>query len=793
MIKNYLKIAWRNLMKNKVFSFINIAGLAIGITVCIMIFLYVMNEFSVDRFHASGKNIYRVFRNFDDNGMKRKVSFVAAPYGPTLKSDFPDVVKSTMRVEPGNSLIRYGEKSFNEKKLIFADTSFFSFFTFPLLQGNPATALSDPYSVVLTQKTAQKYFGNENPLGKVLEMDESQPVKVTGVIKDIPPNSTLDFDMVMPLTQHYGFENFDKFGSNRLYTYVMLNNHVNKDQFEKQLPQFMEKYMGQAMIKAGKKYELQLVPLFESYFTPPNPTDSTKTGDKNVVYIFLSVAVLILLIACINFMNLSTIRSVERGKEVGIRKVMGALRNNLIWQFIGESVLLTAISCILAVGLLLALMPSFNSLLDNALPFATILVPVLLFLPPIVIIVGFLAGGYPAAILSSFSPIQALKGKLRLGKSGAFFRQVLVVLQFSISVLLIICTLVINRQMNFIKEKDLGYDQEQVVIVPIDNMDIFTKKELFKRDLQNRKEIAAVSMMTGEPGGYFDGMSFKVEGKGDELWKFKTEFADFEFVKTLGLKIVAGRDFSAQFPTDSTDAALINQTAAAELGFTPDQAIGKWIQNTSRDSIGRRIIGVVQDFNFLSLKEKIIPLVIAPNPGRRVVVAKLNAGNIESGIAAMKDAYKKIAPAYPFDYTFLDQKFDQLYKADLRQRTILSLFSGLAIFIACLGLFGLSSFTTAKRIKEIGIRKVLGSSIRSIVLLLSKDLLKPVLLAALIAIPVSYYLMYNWLQNFAYHTALHWWIFAGATAITIVIALLTISYKAIQAALLNPAKSLRVE
>jgi putative ABC transport system permease protein len=368
-----------------------------------------------------------------------------------------------------------------------------------------------------------------------------------------------------------------------------------------------------------------------------------------------------------------------------------------------------------------------------------------------------------------------------------------VVTQFSISVFLIIGSIIIINQMNYVKNMDLGYDKEQTVVVQINNEDIYNHRHSFKNELQSNANIASVALMSGEPGGFFDLHTFQVEGQDDRIWKSRTEFSDFEFVKTLGLKIIAGRDFSGQYGTDTAEAALINRTAAAMLGFTPEQAIGKWIKNTLRDGSRRRIIGVIEDFNFLSLKEKMDALVVAPNEDRRVALIRIKSGNIRSAVATIEKTYGKVAPGYPFEYNFLDQQFDELYKTDLRQQTIIVVFAGLAIFIACLGLFGLTSFTAAKRIKEIGVRKVLGSSTRGIVVLLSKDLLKPVLLATIIAMPAGYYAMNIWLQSFAYRIPIHWWILVLAAAITIAIALLTVSFKAVKTALMNPAESLRTE
>ncbi len=791
MLKNYFKIAWRNLLKSKVFSLINILGLTIGITVCMMIFLFIINEFSVDNFHAKGKNIYRVMRGFEDQKGKRGVAYLSGPYAPALLNDFPEI-KKAVRVDPSGGLISFGDKSFNEKNIYVTDTDFFTLFTFPLLKGNAKDVLKDPGNVVLTETTAKKYFGSiENAMGKMIQLNKELPLKVTGIAKDVPSNSHLDFDLVMQNTYYISKGYYNTWINNGLYTYIELDPKVSEAQLEKRLPQFMDKYMGSDMKKFGLHFTLSLTPLKDVYFDK-NALDSVQHGDKTVIYIFLSIAALILIIACINFMNLSTIRAVERSKEVGLRKVMGALRNNLVWQFIGESVLLTFISCLLSVALLLTLMPLYKALLGYSLTVSWNTWPLYLFLAGVILTVGFLAGSYPAFFLSAFSPVQALKGKLKLGKGGSTFRQALVVIQFSISVFLIIGTIIIMNQMSYVKNKQLGYSDEQTLVVPLDNNDIYKNRVLFKKELENQTGVSSVSLMSGEPGGFFDGQMFEVEGH-EEKWQSHTEYSDFEYVKTLGLKIIAGRNFSPQYPTDSTDAVLINRTAAANLGFTPAQAIGKWIRNTIRDSTRRKIIGVVDDFNYFSLKENIEPLVISTSEDRRVALIKLKSRDIKPAVAKVKAAYNKAAPVYPFEYSFLDQKFDELYRKDIRQQKLLAVFSGLAIFVACLGLFGLASFTATKRTKEIGVRKVLGSSVENIVLLLSKDLLKPVMLAAAIAIPIGYYAMDKWLQDFAYRTPLSWWIFGLAAFVTILIAFVTICFKAIRAAITNPTKSLRSE
>jgi putative ABC transport system permease protein len=794
MFRNYLKIAWRSMLKDKVFSFINILGLSIGIAVCMMISLFIMNEFSFDRFHKNSDRIYRVTRGFTANGKQSSVSYLSWPYGPALLNDFKGEILKAVRVNPNDDLVKANNKSFHEMHVLDVDSDFFGLFSFPLLRGNAATVLKQPNDVVLTETTAKKYFGTiDDAMGKTILMDKTLPLKITGIAKDVPSNSHLTFDVVMPLRTPKNTPTTEQWVSNGLFTYVLLDKNASMQSVQRRLPQFVNKYLADAATKYGYKVSLFLAPLKDVYFEKITFDGADiRHGDKTVVYIFISIAAFILLIACINFMNLSTIRAVDRSKEVGLRKVLGALRNNLVGQFIGESVLITAISCALAVGLLLLAMPWYNQLLGYTLAVPWTSWPVYLFLAGVILVVGFLAGSYPAFFMSAFSPIAALKGKLKLGKGGALFRQGLVVVQFSISILLIVGTLIIARQMSYVKNKQLGYDKEQTLLVRIDNNDIYNHMRSFKTDLQNSGEVKSVSLMSGEPGGFFDTQLFDVEGQTAQ-WSANTEYADFQFVPTLGLKIIAGRDFSPEFPSDTLKAVLLNRTAAAKLGWTPQQALGKWIKNTFRDSLRRYVVGVVEDFNFLSLKQSMAPLVISPAPDRRVIAIKLQAGHIQAGIDASRREYMSQAGAYPFEYRFLDQQFGKLYETDIRQQTILTVFAGLAIFVACLGLFGLASFAAAKRFKEIGVRKVLGSSVRSIVLLLSRDLLKPVLISTLIALPAGYYAMNKWLQGFAYKTTLSWWIFGLAAAITFAIALVTVSIKAIKTALANPVKSLRSE
>jgi len=792
MLRNYIKIAFRNLTRNKVFSGINLLGLSTGITVCLLIFLFIMNEFSVDNFHKNGKSIYRVMRGIENEGKETAVAYLSGPYAPALLNDFKGQITQAVRVNPTDALITSDNQSFHERKIIDADPNFFTFFSFPLLKGDPATVLADPASVVLTESTAKKYFGSiDNALGKIVKIDKDLPVKVTGIAQDVPANSHLDFDLVVPLENYKERSWMTVWINNGLYTYVQLAPTVTEARVERNFPRFMDKYMGAILKEAGFHFKLSLTPLPDIYFENA-AFDSVKHGDKKVVYIFLSIAILILLVACINFMNLSTVRAVERSKEIGVRKVLGAIKGHLVWQFIGESLLLATFACVLSIGMLVLVLPFYKQLLGYPLNLAVYALPILLFLIAIIVVVGFLSGSYPAFVLAAFSPIQSLKGKLRMGKGGTSLRQILVVVQFSISILLMLGTAIGTQQMRYLKSKQLGYNKEQTLVIPIDNDDIYGFFLTHKAELLSQNQVEAVSMMSGVPGGFFDGLMFDVEAHPNR-WKARTEFADFDFVKTLGLKIIAGRDFSSQFPTDTARAALINRTAANRLGWTPDQAVGKWLKSTLRDSTNRIIIGVVEDFNFLSLKENIEPLVIAPNDDRRVALIRLRPGNLTATVAAIQQVYANTRPAYPFEYRFLDQQFDQLYQTDLRQQTILGVFAGLAIFIACLGLFGLATFTAQQRTKEIGVRKVLGASVGSIVTLLSGDFMKPVGIALLIASPLAWWAMSNWLQGFAYRIDIEWWLFALIGLLAIGIALLTVSFQSIKAALMNPVKSLRSE
>jgi putative ABC transport system permease protein len=793
MLKNYLSLAFKILKKQKVFSLINVFGLTVGITCCLMIFLFIRHETSFDNFHTKGKDIYRVVRQADLNGSGSvdDIAYLSGPYSIALRNEYPDMIKRAVRVMPDNDLFTFNHIGYNERNVFITDSDFFELFDFPLIRGDRKTVLSEPRSIVLTASSAKKYFGNEDPIGKTIQMNKDLLLKVTGIAKDPPSNSHLYFDMIVPITNFKYYDSIQNFPNNGLFVYLQLNPNVKPEQLTSSFPKFMDKYMGKYFAESGFKIGLGLEPLKDIYFKPLQ-FDNVRHGNKKVIFIFMSIAILILVIACMNFMNLATARATDRSKEVGLRKVLGALRAQLTLQFLLEAFFYAALSALLALGLLQLLMPAYTRLLGYVLPSFWRDPMLYAFLISIIIVIGFLAGAYPALLLSSFSPIQALKGKMNIGNQGAFFRKALVVFQFVISVLLIISITIISTQMSYVRNTDLGFNKERTMLVRIDNNDIGKTRVRFKNSIENDPSVMSVSLMSGEPGGFHDEYMFQAESKPGQKILINTEFADFEFVKTLGIKMIAGRDLSASFPTDSAGSVLINHTACTFLGYSPEQALGKWIRNIQGDGLQRRIVGVVEDFHFSSLKEKIGPMVIAPNPDWRVAVIRLRPGNhLQSAINNIKTQYASAAPGYPFEYNFLDEQFNQLYKDDMKQDYILSIFSGIAILIACVGLFGLASYTAVKRTKEIGVRKVLGSSVQNIVVLLSKDLLKPVLLGTLIAVPVGYYLMNLWLQGFIYRITPQWWMFAGAALAAILIALITVSFQAVKAALVNPAKSLK--
>jgi putative ABC transport system permease protein len=791
MIKNYIKIAIRNLFRYRGYSAINILGLAVGVASCILILLFVQNEMNYDKFHENGDRIYRILRTAkEDNGLRR-IAVTSAPFADALLTDYPADIEATTRVMPNDALVSYGDKVFHEKKFYLADANFFSFFSYPLVSGRPAQVLKEPNSVVISQDIARKYFGEKDPVGKVFNIDKQYDFKITGIFGKTPGNSHLDFDFVASLDIFKNRPWFKDWWSNSFFTYVTLNPGASPKNLKATFPAFMDKYFGEHFRTSGLRMGLMLEPLKDIYFDNNTTFDLIRHGARTLVYIFSAIALLILLIGCINFMNLATARSTKRAMEVGLRKVMGAHRRNLVVQFVGEAVILAAIAMILALMLEELLLPYCNHLfqLNLSLHYSDWRLTLLLITAALVI--GLLAGSYPAFVLSRFQPAKVLKSTS--GKSsGLLLRRILVVAQFSVSIILIICTIIMFRQINYLTSRKMGFDKDQVVLVPLNNRESFRNRENLKRELLRHSEIVAVSAMSGAPGGFHDNYSFDIQGVTNGARRLRTVYTDFDYCKTLRLKIAEGHDFSNELATDSTG-ILLNEKAVKSLGWTKREAIGKLMMISLLDSTRRHVIGVVKDYNFTSLKNEIEPLAISIYPDYRVMAIRLKSGVVPKGLQVLKMAWKQAVPGYPLEYTFLDESFDMLYKAEQNQREIFTLFSLVAVFIACLGLFGLATYAAESRTKEIGIRKVLGASISGIVALMSKEFLQLVFVAFIIAIPVAYLGMSRWLQDFAYRINISPWVFLLVGGMAILIALLSVGYQAIKAALANPVESLRYE
>ena len=804
MLKNYFKIAFRNLIRFKAYSFINIFGLAIGIAACILILLFVRDELSYDKFNKNADRIYRVHSVGKLLGSELNMAVSPAPLGATMVSDFPEVIQSARLVHNENMLIRYKDNVYNETRFFWADSTIFDVFTMPFIQGNPKTALDEPHTMVLTETTAKKYFGNEDPIDKIMNMEDGTAYVVRGVIKDCPANSHFHYDMFASLSSWGGAERSTFWVSNNFHTYIMLKKGASASELQNKLPGFAAKYAGpqlQQLLgitfdeakKRGYNYGFVMQPLLGIHLNSHLDYEIEPNSDIKYVYIFSIIALFILLIACINFMNLTTARSSIRSKEVGIRKVLGSNKAKLIKQFLSESILLTFFSVLIAIVLVEIFLPSFSRLSGKNLH--TDYFKNLFALPALVVtvlVVGFLAGSYPAFFLSKFQPVKVLKGKLNDAKSG-WLRSGLVVFQFAITIILFVCTFIVYNQMQFVQNKKLGFNKEHVLVIQrawaLEN-----HSEAFKDELLQNPNIISASNADNIPGKIFGSTVFKPEdAPQSQQYPLSIMATDYDFAKTLGLELSEGRYFSRESTTDTT-AVVLNEEAVKLMEIK--NPLGKRIMMPTQNNEVRflTIIGVLKDFNYESLHQRIRPLAILLNKGQTAYLPiRFKPADISGTISLIKDQWKKFVPGKPFEYFFLDENFDKLYQSEQKTGQIFTTFSVLAIFIACLGLLGLTIFTVERRIKEIGIRKVLGAPIASIVFLISKEFLKWVLVANVIAFPVAYYFMSKWLDNFAYRTEITVWVFVFSGIIAMAIALITVSSQTIKAATANPVESLRYE
>lgn len=798
MIKNYLKIAWRNLWKNKLFSFINIIGLAVGVACCVLIFLYVQNELSYDTYNEKADRIFRITSVvYQENKIDRFAP--TSPYtAQKIQEGFPEVEK-IVRMNFAGRLISYKDKKFYDTKTIFADSTFFDMFTLPLTEGSVQKALAEPYSIVVTEKIAKKYFGNEPAVGKMLNLSDTINIMVTGVMKDFPVNSHFNVDCIISrstLAEMFKAvpdwrENETNWLNCDSYCYLLLKNKVDVKPFEEKVNKYLTKESAGLKKEIGMWMNVAIQPLLDIHLRSKLEHEfrGSKNSDISYVYIFSATAFLILLIACCNFINLSTAKSLNRSKEIGLRKVIGAKRGQLISQFLGESVLFTIIASLLSLLLVLLFIPLFNSFIDTTLHFNLSIIWLYL---AIIVSVGLLAGLYPALLMSSFAPIRSLKGKISHGIADIIFRKGLVVFQFSIAVVLIIVTTLILRQLDFIQNRNIGLNKEQVLTIELRGIGP-QKGEVLIEELRKNPKVVSTSIGNFSFKGIPD-ITVLPEGFAqNEVTGCPVISVDENFLKTMQVQLSEGRNFSKDFPTDVNEAFMVNEAAVKFFRWKNSKnAIGKkvdWAYGKSG-----KIIGVVKNFNFASMKEDVKPLLIHIfKPWHGTVLARLKTNDLPATMKELESTWKTLAGDAPFKATFMEDDFNSLYKSEQNMRTVLGAFTFLSVLVACLGLFGLAAFTIKQRFREIGIRKVLGSNVSGIVQLLSKDFLKLVIISIVLAVPVAWYAMYKWLQDFAYKTEISWWVFVLAGTLAVLIAYITVAFQAVKAAIANPIKSLRTE
>lgn len=803
MFKNYFKIALRNIIKHKGFTFINVAGLAIGIACSVLIFIFVRFELSYDTYHEKADRIYRVAVRASIGDTKIHQTYSSAITFLKLFEEFPEIETGVKFLNAGRVPVSLDERTFYESRFFAVDSTFYNVFTIPLILGTPNTVLTEPNTMVITEETALKYFGNTDVVGKVLTANfpvgpGRADFKITGVSENMPHNSHFHYDLLVSLTTFPSFINNTGWTSNNFISYLVLKEGTSKAEVEEKLKAFTRKYMGgdqfDEWVAKGNYWEYFLQPVTEIHLNSDLNGEFEANGNEMYVKIFSAISVIILLIACINFMNLSTAKSSLRAKEVGLRKVVGSDRNRLMGQFLSESVLLSFISLILGILIVELLLPSYRNLMgrqidihyfDNAW-----VIPALILLG---LVVGIVSGSYPAFVLSSFKPVTVLRGKSRDSKSGLWIRNGLILFQFTISIFLIIGTLTVYQQLKYFQNIKLGFDKEQVLVVKNpgslgDNVNIF------KEVLRNQSGVDAVSGSNTLPGRSFSNWGFGAEGV-DDNFTLNTCVCDYDFLKTLKLEMAMGRFFSREFGTDSS-AAILNTKALELLGW--DDPIGKKINNWSSNRGNFTVIGVIEDYHYESLHQVIRPMALFLSGGyfkntESYISIRLKTENISEIIKDVETTYNRFAPNMPFEYSFLDQDYDNLYVNENQTRKLFMIFSSLAIFIACLGLFGLASFVADRKTKEIGIRKVLGASVPGLIGLLSVNFTKWVLLSNIIAWPVAWFAMNRWLQNFAYRINIGFLVFFVSGLLALVIALLTVSYQAIKAAVCNPVEALRYE
>ncbi|MFT4152653.1 ABC transporter permease [Parafilimonas sp.] len=799
MFRNYLKTISRNFRKNKTFSFINITGLTIGLTSCLLIALYIQQQLSFDAFQVNGGRIARVIMeySFEGSDVSNGGNYTSVRVPMVMKQNFPEV-KDAVIMTNSKRIVRYNNNLITENNFMYAGASFFNIFSFNLLKGNKSAVLSEPYSVVLTQSSAKKYFGNEDPVGKTLQLTgDSNLYKITGLVADCPANSQIQFDFIASFSSlGISREREASYWDANYTTYLLLNDKHAISSLQAKLPAFMKKEMeGQHATVNFYLEPFNTIHLYSPYdaFAP--------NVSITYIYILAGVALLILIIACFTYINLSTARSVERAKEVSIRKVAGAQKAQIFWQFIGESAVVCCIAVFLGLVCAALLLPPFSRLTSQQLQLSSLFsLPVLAVAVLIIVVVSFAAGSYPALILSSFQPAKVLKGAFKNAASGQWLRQSLIVFQFVISVFLIVSTFIIQQQLYYIQHKKLGYCREHVMVLPIPYM--ATNVALMKTEFKQNADVISVARTSNTPVNIMGGYNMRTPAMPENSQIAVTANpVDNEFIPAAGLQLVAGANLTEQDIQDvgneddenakNTYHFILNESAAKQLGWAPQEAIGKkMFLDESRPGYVR---GVVKDFNFQSLHNPIKPVVLFSSAYGGTLLVKIKGAHIPQTISFLQAKWKTLMPDRPFDYRFLDDDYNKLYQNELRLGKIMNIFASIAIALACIGLFGLSAYSAQQRVKEIGVRKVLGATVSNIVFVLSKDFIKLAFIAALIAFPIAAWAMHSWLQHYQYRINIEWWVFVVTALATLLIALITVSFQAIKAALSNPVEALRSE
>ncbi len=789
MFKNLIKTAFRHILKHPGYSILNILGLTLGISSALFLIIYVSDEVSFDRYHEKADRIYRVSSKITEPDDQFTWNVAQIPFGPQVVQDYPEVQSFVRFIPMGRSLYKYEDKEFNEENFFYADSTLFDIFTYKVLKGEVKTAILQPKKIILTEKIAAKYFGDSDPIGKTLTSG-TNVYEVTGVIENVPTNSHFRFDAIASrnnLPKQLG--NWGNFG---IFTYLLFPDDFDIKAFETKMQGMYDAYMKTIFEAMKIKIEYILEPITKIHLYSTNAGEPEPTGSITYVYIFALVALFLVLIAGMNYMNLATARSARRAREVGLRKVVGSRRGPLIAQFLSESTVFTIISLILSIIILIALLPKFNTLAGKSFDLHIIYSPVvLLTLIGVILIVGLLGGSYPAFFLSRFSPVTVLKGEITQGSAGSLFRKILVVFQFAISVIMIICTLVVFRQLNFLKTKDQGFDQKDVINLTL-NGQMVLKYPVLKQVLTDFPEIKYVTSTNSAVG----------EGSGKVIFNVETDqgmtqkgvnfvVVDHDFIETLGIKMADGRDFQEDMPSDTLTGAVVNETFAKRMNWS--DPIGKKVELGDANTLRARVIGVMKDYHQTGMYNEIESLLMVYRARNNEVYIKLSGKNNQATLSFIESKWKEIFPDQPFTYTYLSERFNRQFEADEKRGLIFTIFTILAILIACLGLFGLASYMVEQRTKEIGIRKVFGANEGIILRLIAKDFLVLVTAGIIIAIPVAWYLMSDWLQNYVYRTNIGVPLIILASLLTIAITFITISYKAYQAAVMNPAKSLKTE